>query len=387
MKPAWKIVVPIVCVVLICTAGYLLWKRANERRAAAAFQACRVKAEQGDAKSQYELGRMYFYGLGVPKDLTAWVEWCRKAAEQGYAVPETQLGNTYYYGWGVDRDFDAALLWYHKAADQGDPAAEKDIGDAYFYGNGVARDYAQAVHWYRLAADRGYARGEYALGYMYNYGLGVPRDPAEANRWYRKAAEHGDTYAQIRLGLRKRPFSSSGKFIVGVELTGSLLLLLGWWGDVYKGKSRRGNLALVAGLLGLLYVAVDVYSHSSLAVFRSPFRLDLVEIGRGLTGAFFVLAALGVVLPGKRWRSAAKFVFWLVCVVFLVINVSIGAIAILRRIPAGSAVDLARHLCFCGASLFGWAVALFIFIRWKKGQADDDEPMESEGSKELEAES
>jgi TPR repeat protein len=253
MKSAWKVVVPVACVALICAAGYLLWKRANEHRAAAAFAACRVKAEQGDAKSQYGLGRMYFYGLGVPKDLAASAEWFGRAAQQGFAPAESQFGNAYYYGLGVDRDFDAALLWYHKAADQGDPIAEDSIGNKYFYGSGVAKDYAQALHWYQLSADQGHASGEANLGDMYLHGFGVQQNATEARLWFRKAADQGNAYAQEMLGLRELRPGYLLKSAVAVELTGSLLLLFGGLGNLFLGKSRGWNLGRVAGLLGLVY--------------------------------------------------------------------------------------------------------------------------------------
>ena len=41
------------------------------------------KAKQGDAKSQCELGKCYYYGRGVSKDYTNAAVWFRKAAEQG----------------------------------------------------------------------------------------------------------------------------------------------------------------------------------------------------------------------------------------------------------------------------------------------------------------
>lgn len=372
---------------MLCAASYLLWKRAGDRRAAAAFAACLVKAEQGDAKSQYELGRMYFYGLGVQKDRNAWAEWCRKAAEQGYARAETQLGNSYYYCWGVDRDFDQALLWYHKAAVQGEPEAEKNIGYAYSHGNGVAKDYVQAVHWYRLSADKGYASAEYNLGNMYSGGFGVPRDLKEASPWYRKAAEHGDANAQIMLGLRERPFTNTGKFIVGVELVGSLLLFFNGMGSVRIGQPRHWNTQFVAGLLGLIYVVVNVYSRSSLAVFRSPVPLDLLVMAKGLTAGLSVAVLLDIVLPKQQWRSVVKFCFGLVGVVLLLNSLFWGVFAILGRIPAGSAVNVVRHVCSLDAFLFGWAIALGFFLRWKKGQPNDNGPTELEASGEMKAES
>lgn len=43
-------------------------------------------AEQGDATAQNNLGVMYEYGLGVPKDDAEAVKWYRMAAEQGNAL-------------------------------------------------------------------------------------------------------------------------------------------------------------------------------------------------------------------------------------------------------------------------------------------------------------
>jgi uncharacterized protein len=40
-------------------------------------------AEQGDATSQYSLGRLYHLGQGVSQDYVQAVAWYRKAAEQG----------------------------------------------------------------------------------------------------------------------------------------------------------------------------------------------------------------------------------------------------------------------------------------------------------------
>ena len=43
------------------------------------------KAEQGDADAQYELGRMYIVGDGVPQDYDEAFRWFWKSAEQGDA--------------------------------------------------------------------------------------------------------------------------------------------------------------------------------------------------------------------------------------------------------------------------------------------------------------
>ena len=59
---------------------------------AAALKEWKVLAEQGNAKAQNELGRMYELGLGGVQDYKEAVKWYRKAAEQGDAWGAEQFG-------------------------------------------------------------------------------------------------------------------------------------------------------------------------------------------------------------------------------------------------------------------------------------------------------
>ncbi len=60
-------------------------------------------AEQGDVHAQYNLGRMYGDGLGVPQDYAEAMKWYRKSAEQGDAHGQNNLGAMYAEGQGVPR--------------------------------------------------------------------------------------------------------------------------------------------------------------------------------------------------------------------------------------------------------------------------------------------
>ena len=59
---------------------------------------CRVRAEQGDAKAQYILGRMYENGQGVPQDYKEAVKWYRRSAEQGHSKAQFNLALRYANG-------------------------------------------------------------------------------------------------------------------------------------------------------------------------------------------------------------------------------------------------------------------------------------------------
>ncbi len=89
---------------------------------------CRVKAEQGNADAQLNLGLMYAYGLGVLQDDKQAVNWYRKAAEQGDALAQNNLGLMYRNGQGVIQDWVMAHMYSNIAAANGNKDAAKNRG-------------------------------------------------------------------------------------------------------------------------------------------------------------------------------------------------------------------------------------------------------------------
>jgi predicted RNA-binding Zn-ribbon protein involved in translation (DUF1610 family) len=107
------------------------------------------------------------------------------------AKAQYELGKRYYSGTGVKKDVAQAVAWYRKAADQGDATAQSALGDAYMEGNGVQSDRTEAVKWFRKAADQGNARAQYSLAICLEDGMGIQQDNAQAIVWYQKAAAQG----------------------------------------------------------------------------------------------------------------------------------------------------------------------------------------------------
>ena len=322
MKASRGLAVFIICVVVVAGAA-VTWRlveaKAAERKLAEDAKACRVRAEGGDAKAQYELGARYYEGKGVAQDYGEAVRWYRKAADQGsakgqYAVgfmyeggkgvaqdfaqaivwfrksadqgdarAQCALGYTYSLGKGVPKDYATAVEWYRKAADQGNAEAQSELGYMYAEGKGVPQDYSQAVGWYRKAADQGYARGQDGVGYAYFKGAGVPRNYAEAARWYRKAAKQGDEYGRRALGSMNAPFSATREITLSVMFVFCLVLLA-------RSKRRPANSAAaknnVAGTawpdarwIGSLWILSLRYSPG--AIGRQCFLLRQESFGRG----------------------------------------------------------------------------------------------------------
>ena len=89
---------------------------------------CKVKAEQGDANAQFNLGVMYANGEGVIQDYKQAVKWYRKAAEQGDATAQYNLGVMYDNGRGVPKDYVMAHMYWNIAAVSGNKSAIKGRG-------------------------------------------------------------------------------------------------------------------------------------------------------------------------------------------------------------------------------------------------------------------
>jgi hypothetical protein len=97
---------------------------------------------------------MYVDGRGVSQDLPEAFTWYRKALEQGHARGQINLGRMYDNGRGVIQNDAEAVKWYRQAAEQGVAWGQFNLGFMYEHGWGVAQDLAQAHHWFAQAAEK-----------------------------------------------------------------------------------------------------------------------------------------------------------------------------------------------------------------------------------------
>lgn len=127
------------------------------------------------------------------------IRWITRAANQGYVPAEYELGRIYLYGRGIPIDYAQALLWESKAAEKGDPRAQRDMAFMYERGFGVTADPAQAAEWNRKAAAQGNAEAQLHLAKALDEGAGMDKDAGEARKWYGKAARQEQPAAQLEL--------------------------------------------------------------------------------------------------------------------------------------------------------------------------------------------
>ena len=165
----------------------------DPRGPSAEIQALLKRAESGDPRAQYDVGRMYQWGegptheTGLPQDPEEAGKWYRKAAEQGHARAQYDLGYMYKSGEGVPPDHKEAVKWIRKAAEQGSAAAMLGLANIYE----EERDAEAAFRWTRLAAEQGHAGAQSSIAAHYATGYGVPRDDVAAYAWYDVAAGKG----------------------------------------------------------------------------------------------------------------------------------------------------------------------------------------------------
>jgi TPR repeat protein len=90
---------------------------------AIALPRLRELADQGNARAQFKLGKLYD-GQGVAQSEAEALKWYRLSAEQGEADAQYGLGVMHFVGQGMAKDDAEAAKWFGKAAEQGDADAQ-----------------------------------------------------------------------------------------------------------------------------------------------------------------------------------------------------------------------------------------------------------------------
>lgn len=160
--------------------------RAADEPFAEDFAKAEVLAEHGDAEGQHQLGKIFDYGWGVPKDSAKASYWYEKAAVQGHVKAQNALGMLL-----TRTDPERSVRWLRAAAEQGHPSSQHFLGAACEKGAGVPRSYEEAARWYERAARQGDGMAMHGLASLYARGLGVKRNLVTAYAWNNVSATQG----------------------------------------------------------------------------------------------------------------------------------------------------------------------------------------------------
>ncbi|XP_057879838.1 LRP2-binding protein isoform X5 [Melospiza georgiana] len=166
------------------------------------------KIKDTDFQAMYQLGVMYYDGLGTKKDPEKGVEYMNKifnsdspeASHLKFAAAYN-LGRAYYEGCGVKHSVEEAERLWLTAADNGNPKASVKAQSTLgmLYSMPILKDMKKAFFWHSKACQNGNLESKAALGIMYLYGQGTRRNSQAALECLRKATELGNIYAQGHL--------------------------------------------------------------------------------------------------------------------------------------------------------------------------------------------
>lgn len=170
-------------------------------------------ADQGDAKSMFRMGYIYYHGPNSPLCPSARIAtnadkamfYLKGAAEKGEPDAQYWYGNIFFYGipGAMNPDYKKAVYWFQKASEGGNIDALINLGNAYQVGgNGIVPNEDKALEAYQKAANKGNAVAQYNLSVVYHWGqLGVKADGAECVKWVKLAAEQDYLNALEDLGV------------------------------------------------------------------------------------------------------------------------------------------------------------------------------------------
>lgn len=123
-------------------------------------------AENGDAEAYFQLGKCYFLGRGVAKDLVKAESYWEQSGFRGHLIAQFYVGKCYFFGKGVEKDDREAAFWFHLAATNGLKEAQYEIGIFYLNGWGVEENEKKARFWFQKAAVQVYEEAMNALKNM-----------------------------------------------------------------------------------------------------------------------------------------------------------------------------------------------------------------------------
>lgn len=170
-----------------------------------------IRAQQGNAVDQNEVGGWFYRGRHVGQDYAEALQWWTKAAAQDNAQAIGNMALCYQTGNGIERDSVRAVQLYQRsmrdgneplvramesAAAEGNVFAATLMASCYEQGIGVTRNKDRMMQLLEAAAEKGSVISETRLALAYLN----KRDARNAFRWFERASEAGDINAAYYTG-------------------------------------------------------------------------------------------------------------------------------------------------------------------------------------------
>ena len=138
---------------------------------------------------------------------TAFQIWLSLAKDDGHCTAEYNLGRLYDGGHGIPQSISEAIYWYKSSALKGHPEAQLNLGTIYLKGNRVARDLPKAKVFLSMASLQGCAPAQHNFGLMFCNKEFLPIDIAEAYVWLTLSFNSGFKEAKSKATFLKKLLS------------------------------------------------------------------------------------------------------------------------------------------------------------------------------------
>lgn len=132
------------------------------------------------SNAEFFLGKIYFYGDHIKKNLDKSKFFLMKAQKKGNKNAIFLLSKMYANGIGTKKDLKKTIKMLTSLSKRGMKEAQYELSLCYFYGNGVKVNYEKAFFWARRAALKKVSEADYLVGLMLYKGKGVSKDIKKA---------------------------------------------------------------------------------------------------------------------------------------------------------------------------------------------------------------
>ena len=157
---------------------------------------------KGIAAAQDLYGDWLIAGIGGNMDTKLGVDMYEKAASQGCVPAIFKLGRYYFDGKIIQKDLRKALKFFSLASDKGDARASYMCGCCYLEGLGCETNVVKAFESFKLADERGWLPASCLLGSMYESGTGTSVDYTAAVEAYSRSATK--EWSDDELGIKRK---------------------------------------------------------------------------------------------------------------------------------------------------------------------------------------
>ncbi len=148
-----------------------------------------MAADKDDSHGSYNAGRLLLeQDINNVQEALYYLE---IASEKGIGMASLTISNLYYYGVGIQKDIDQAIDYCKLAIKQGTNEGYNNLGLIYSDRSFAGFDYQKAFSFFEEEVKRQVYLAYYNLGILYEYGLGVYKDYKKAVELFKIAAEHG----------------------------------------------------------------------------------------------------------------------------------------------------------------------------------------------------